>query len=152
MFKIIGERLNMTRKGIKERVWDRDEEFIISEVNKQIKAGATYIDVNAGGDPKKEIEDMVWLAGVVSKVTKLPLVFDSLFITYIVAGKKTKQRIKKPSVSITDAPGQCCSLKIVAIISKSNATKPKFCIVFFIILYFLLISNKVSFLIFLIPL
>lgn len=77
MFTVIGERLNMTRKKVKEEVWKRNEEFIVSEVNKQEKAGATHIDVNAGGDPNKEIEDMAWLTKIVSKATKLPLVFDS---------------------------------------------------------------------------
>jgi cobalamin-dependent methionine synthase I len=77
MFTVIGERINMTRKRIRKEVWARNEQFIVSEVNKQEKAGATHIDVNAGGDPKKEIEDMIWLANVVSKATELPLVFDS---------------------------------------------------------------------------
>ncbi len=61
MFRVIGERINMTRKKIREEVWKRNEKFIISEVNKQEKAGATHIDINAGGDPKKEIEDMAGL-------------------------------------------------------------------------------------------
>lgn len=77
MFTVIAERINMTRKKIREEVWNRNEQFIISEVNKQEKAGSTHIDVNAGGDPKKEMEDMVWLTKVVSKATQLPLVFDS---------------------------------------------------------------------------
>ncbi len=77
MFRIIGERINMTREKIREEVWKRNEKFIVAEVNKQEKIGATHIDINAGGDPKKEVEDMSWLTKVVSKTTKLPLVFDS---------------------------------------------------------------------------
>ena len=77
MFTVIAERINMTRKKIREEVWKRNEAFITAEVAKQGNAGATHIDVNAGGDPAKEIEDMVWLANIVSKATKLPLVFDS---------------------------------------------------------------------------
>jgi cobalamin-dependent methionine synthase I len=77
MFTVIAERINMTRKRIREEVWKRNEDFIASEVNKQEKAGATHIDVNAGGDPKKEMEDMIWLTNVISKATQLPLVFDS---------------------------------------------------------------------------
>ena len=77
MFTIIGERINMTRKRIKKEVWDRNAEFISGEVRKQEQAGATHIDVNAGGDPSKEVEDMEWLTGVVSEATELPLVFDS---------------------------------------------------------------------------
>ncbi|HIE44476.1 MAG TPA: methyltetrahydrofolate cobalamin methyltransferase [Candidatus Omnitrophica bacterium] len=77
MFTVIGERINMTRKRIREEVWARNEEFIRSEAEKQQKAGATHIDLNAGGDPKKEVEDMGWLTKVVSDATDLPLVFDS---------------------------------------------------------------------------
>ena len=77
MFTIIGERINMTRKKIKEKVWERDADFIMLEAHKQTEVGATHIDVNAGGDPAKEVDDMRWLTEVVSKATKLPLVFDS---------------------------------------------------------------------------
>ncbi len=77
MFTIIGERINMTRKKIKEKVWKRDTDFIILEAKKQAEVGATHIDVNAGGDPAKEVDDMKWLTEVVSKATNLPLVFDS---------------------------------------------------------------------------
>ena len=77
MFTIIAERINMTRKSIREKVWKRDADFIASEADRQTKAGATHIDVNAGGDPAKEVDDMRWLTEVVSKATQLPLVFDS---------------------------------------------------------------------------
>jgi len=77
MFTIIGERINMTRKKIKEKVWERDVNFITLEVCRQTEAGATHIDINAGGDPAKEIDDMRWITEIVSKATKLPLVFDS---------------------------------------------------------------------------
>ncbi len=92
MFTVIAERINMTRKRIREEVWKRNEEFIVSEVNKQEKAGATHIDVNAGGDPKKEIEDMIWLTNVVSKATNLPLVFDSASGKVIEEGLKICNR------------------------------------------------------------
>jgi len=77
MFTIIGERINMTRKRIREEVWKRNAEFIANEARKQQEAGATHIDINAGGDPSKEIEDMAWLTAVVADATNLPLVFDS---------------------------------------------------------------------------
>jgi 5-methyltetrahydrofolate--homocysteine methyltransferase len=77
MFIIIGERINMTRKGIRQEVWNRNGAYIQEQVRKQAEAGATHIDVNAGGDPSKEVEDMIWLTRVVSEATELPLVFDS---------------------------------------------------------------------------
>lgn len=77
MFTVIAERINMTRKSIRTKVWDRDEDFIRAEAVRQTQAGATHIDINAGGDPSKEIEDMVWLAKIVSSEVDLPLSFDS---------------------------------------------------------------------------
>ena len=77
MFTIIAERINMTRKSIRTKVWDRDESFVRAEVARQIAAGATHIDINAGGDPDREVEDMVWLTGVISKAMELPISFDS---------------------------------------------------------------------------
>ena len=74
---IIAERINMTRKKMRERIWERDADFVINEVKKQEKMGATHIDINAGGDPSKEVEDMIWLTELVSKNTELPISFDS---------------------------------------------------------------------------
>ncbi len=77
MFTIIAERINMTRKSIRAKVWERDEAFVRGEAVRQAEAGATHIDINAGGDPSKEIDDMVWLTNIVSSATALPLSFDS---------------------------------------------------------------------------
>lgn len=77
MFTIIGERINMTREPIKEAVAEEDEDFIAAEARKQEEAGGTHIDVNAGGNPDKEVENMRWLVEVTAEATDLPLVFDS---------------------------------------------------------------------------
>ena len=77
MFTIIAERINMTRKRIREEVWARNAEYITKQVLRQEKAGATHIDVNAGGDPAKEVDDMKWLTEVAMGATELPIVFDS---------------------------------------------------------------------------
>ncbi len=77
MFTIIGERINMTRSAIRTKVLERDEAFIRKEAQRQVEAGATHIDVNAGGDPSREVGDMVWLTGVVADEVDCPLSFDS---------------------------------------------------------------------------
>jgi 5-methyltetrahydrofolate--homocysteine methyltransferase len=77
MFTIIAERINMTRKSIRTKVWERNEAFVRGEAARQAEAGATHIDVNAGGDPSKEIEDMIWLTRIVASEVALPLSFDS---------------------------------------------------------------------------
>lgn len=86
MFTIIAERINMTRKRIREEVWKRNADYVTRQAVEQEQAGATHIDINAGGDPAKEVEDMKWLAGVVSKATELPLVFDGSNPTALQAG------------------------------------------------------------------
>ena len=77
MFTVIAERINMTRKRIREEVRRRNRDFIVDEARKQTQAGATHIDVNAGGDPSRELDDMKWLVEVVSAATDLPLCLDS---------------------------------------------------------------------------
>ncbi|NLF38078.1 dihydropteroate synthase [bacterium] len=86
MITVIAERINMTRKSIREKVWARDEQFVINEVKTQEAAGATHIDVNAGGAPDKELDDMIWLTNVVSRNTGLPLSFDSAHAAVLEAG------------------------------------------------------------------
>ena len=77
MFTVIAERINMTRKRIKKEVWARNADFIVGEVKMQEGAGATHVDINAGGDPSKEVEDMRWLTETVMGATELPIAFDS---------------------------------------------------------------------------
>lgn len=77
MLTLIAERINMTRKKMREKIWERDADYVIAEVKNQEAKGATHIDINAGGDPSKEIEDMKWLTELVSQHTELPISFDS---------------------------------------------------------------------------
>ena len=92
MFTVIAERINMTRKSIRTKVWERDESFIRNEARRQVQAGATHIDINAGGDPSKEVDDMVWLAKIVSDEVGLPLSFDSANPDAIRAGLEVCNR------------------------------------------------------------
>jgi 5-methyltetrahydrofolate--homocysteine methyltransferase len=86
MFTVIGERINMSRKSIRTKVWDRNEEFIRHEAACQVEAGATHIDLNAGGDPSKEIDDMIWLTETVTDEVDVPISFDSANPDAIKAG------------------------------------------------------------------
>jgi 5-methyltetrahydrofolate--homocysteine methyltransferase len=67
----------MTRNAIRNKVWERDESFVRAEARRQVEAGATHIDINAGGDPSKEVEDMIWLTQIVADEVDAPLSFDS---------------------------------------------------------------------------
>ena len=73
----IGEQINGTRKQIQEAIIARDKEFISRIAIRQAEAGADYLDVNAGTEPSRELDDMMWLLDVVQSVTETPICIDS---------------------------------------------------------------------------
>ena len=77
MFEVIGERINTSRKLVQAAVADQDADYIIADVKKQMEAGATYIDVNAGARIGHEEEDMRWLLDTIQPIAKIPLALDS---------------------------------------------------------------------------
>lgn len=77
---IIGEKINATRKSIARAILSEDSAFIKQQIENQDKAGAHYIDLNAGtgsGDEKQEIEDMYWLINLALETTEKKLSIDS---------------------------------------------------------------------------
>ncbi|HOM27418.1 MAG TPA: dihydropteroate synthase [bacterium] len=76
---IIGERINGTRKNIKEAIEKKDKLFIKKEIKKQINCGSNYIDLNAGiGKGKeREKEDIKWLIECLYEVGNFPVCIDS---------------------------------------------------------------------------
>jgi 5-methyltetrahydrofolate corrinoid/iron sulfur protein methyltransferase len=75
--KIIGEKINGTRKRVAAAIFDRDAAFIQSLAKKQVEAGAHWLDINAGTLPDREADDLVWLIRLVQEVTEAPLCLDS---------------------------------------------------------------------------
>jgi len=75
--KIIGEKINGTRKKVKEAVLGRDAAFIQKLASDQANAGATWIDVNAGTSTDREPEDLIWLVQAVQAAVDKPLCLDS---------------------------------------------------------------------------
>ncbi|HEX2951533.1 MAG TPA: dihydropteroate synthase [Armatimonadota bacterium] len=86
MFTIVAERINCTRKTIREATEARDVAFIQDEAAKQAAAGATYIDVNAGSHPDTELANMQWLLEQVQTATQLPICLDSANPRVVQAG------------------------------------------------------------------
>jgi 5-methyltetrahydrofolate corrinoid/iron sulfur protein methyltransferase len=74
---IIGELINSTRKRVKKAIEERDEAFIKDLALRQEKAGAGWIDVNAGAFAEDEVEKLTWMIGVIRAVTQAPLSIDS---------------------------------------------------------------------------
>ncbi len=74
---VVGEKINTSRKNIGEAVERRDSGYIVQVAQQQAKAGAHYIDVNAGTFPDKETEHLCWLVKTVQSELDLPLCLDS---------------------------------------------------------------------------
>ncbi len=75
--KIIGEKINGTRKRVARAIAERDAAFIKDLAFRQAEAGATWLDVNAGTHPDQEAEDLVWLIKTVQPEVSIPLSLDS---------------------------------------------------------------------------
>lgn len=80
MIVVIGERVNATRSTVREAIGARDTETIRAEIARQDKAGAHYIDLNAGtgeGDREQEKVDLRWLIDVALDCTAKKFALDS---------------------------------------------------------------------------
>lgn len=75
--KIIGEKINGTRKSVARAIGNRDKDFIVSLAKSQVEAGAAVLDVNAGSTPDRETEDLVWLVQTVQSAVDTQLCLDS---------------------------------------------------------------------------
>ena len=87
-FTLVAERINCTRKAIREATENRDASFIAEQAKLQAEAGATYIDVNAGSSPDTEMDNMLWLLDVVQQAVALPITLDSPNSQVLEAGLK----------------------------------------------------------------
>lgn len=75
--QIIGEKINGTRKRVGQAILDRDVNYIQNLARRQAEAGSTWLDVNAGTQPNREPDDLVWLIDTIQAVTETPLSLDS---------------------------------------------------------------------------
>jgi len=98
---VVGELINSTRKRIKEAMQGKDSEYIKSLAEKQDRAGADFIDVNAGAFVDDEIEKLEWAIEQVQSVTKKPLAIDSPRGEAIKRGLKLHRNGKPMINSIT---------------------------------------------------
>jgi cobalamin-dependent methionine synthase I len=75
--KIIGEKINGTRKRVQQAIIERDAAFIQDLAKKQAEAGADWLDANAGTAPQREPDDLIWLVECIQAVTDKPICLDS---------------------------------------------------------------------------
>lgn len=74
---LVGESINGTRKQVGEAIAARDAGFIRSLAAEQVEATAQVLDVNGGVAGGDEVDDLLWLIGVVREVTDTQLMVDS---------------------------------------------------------------------------
>jgi 5-methyltetrahydrofolate--homocysteine methyltransferase len=75
--KIIGERINGSRTRVQEAVSGRDAAFVQRLAQRQVEAGADWLDVCAGTPAQREPDDMAWLVRTVQEAIEVPLCLDS---------------------------------------------------------------------------
>jgi cobalamin-dependent methionine synthase I len=75
--RIIGEKINGTRRRVARAIEERDAALIRDLAVKQAEAGAAWLDVNAGTHPSREPDDLMWLAETIQPAVEVPLCLDS---------------------------------------------------------------------------
>lgn len=85
---VVGEKINTSRKKIKEAVKNRDAGFIRNLARHQAEGGAHYIDVNCGTFIDNEPEIISWMVQEIQNEVSLPLCLDSPNPKAINAGLK----------------------------------------------------------------
>jgi len=85
---VIGEKINSTRKKVKQAIAARDEAFLKKLAIDQVDAGAEYLDVNTGAFPSEEAELMEWLVQIIQEAVQVPLAIDSASPEALNAGLK----------------------------------------------------------------
>jgi cobalamin-dependent methionine synthase I len=98
---IIGEKINSTRRSVKEAISGKDTAFLQKLARDQAQAGADYLDVNTGAFVEEEAKLMEWLVRIVQKAVELPLALDSANPVALEAGLKVATNGKPIINSIT---------------------------------------------------
>jgi 5-methyltetrahydrofolate corrinoid/iron sulfur protein methyltransferase len=71
--KIIGEKINGTRKRVAQAIQERDGAFIQNLAREQAAAGADWLDANAGTAPQREPDDLIWLVENIQTAVDTPV-------------------------------------------------------------------------------
>ncbi|MBR4405734.1 MAG: acetyl-CoA decarbonylase/synthase complex subunit gamma [Bacteroidaceae bacterium] len=104
-FVTIGERIHCIAPTIRKAMDERDPTPILQRAAEQIKAGATYLDVNIGPAEKDGPERMMWAVKLLQEnFNNVPLALDTANMKAIEAGIKVYNRTNgKPIVNSADA-------------------------------------------------
>ena len=141
-FVTIGERIHCIAPAIRKAMDERDPTPILERAAAQIKAGATYLDVNIGPAEKDGPERMMWAVKLLQEnFNNVPLALDTANMKAIEAGIKVYNRQNgKPIVNSADAGSRigyidlaaandaiCIALCSADGIAKDNAEREMHC-------------------------
>ena len=141
-FVTIGERIHCIAPPIRKAMDERDPGPILERAAQQIKAGATYLDVNIGPAEKDGPERMMWAVKLLQEnFNNVPLALDTANMKAIEAGIKVYNRENgKPIVNSADAGSRigyidlaaandaiCIALCSADGIAKDNAEREMHC-------------------------
>jgi 5-methyltetrahydrofolate--homocysteine methyltransferase len=90
--KIIGEKINGTRRGVALAIEQRNAAAIRDLAVRQAEAGAAWLDVNAGTLSHAEPDDLVWLIETIQPAVDIPLSLDSANPVALAAGLRAVGR------------------------------------------------------------
>ena len=115
-FVTIGERIHCISPVIRKAMDERDPEPILKRAAEQIKAGATYLDVNIGPAEKDGPERMMWAVKLLQEnFNNVPLALDTANKKAIEAGIKVYNRTNgKPIVNSADAGSRITYIDLAA--------------------------------------
>ena len=115
-FVTIGERIHCIAPVIRKAMDERDPEPILKRAAEQIKAGATYLDVNIGPAEKDGPERMMWAVKLLQEnFNNVPLALDTANKKAIEAGIKVYNRTNgKPIVNSADAGSRISNIDLAA--------------------------------------
>jgi 5-methyltetrahydrofolate--homocysteine methyltransferase len=104
---IIGEKINGTRKKVAEAISARNAALITELAENQHKAGAAYLDVNAGTLPAKEPEDLLWLIELVHQAAPEAIIcLDSANPQALSAGLEKVKSYGPPKIMVNSLSGE----------------------------------------------
>ena len=104
-FIVIGERIHCISPVIRQAMETMTPDAILKRADEQLKAGATYLDVNIGPAEKNGVELMQWAVKLLQEnFDNVPLCLDTANMKAIEAGIQVYNRAKgKPIVNSADA-------------------------------------------------
>ena len=115
-FVTIGERIHCISPVIREAMNNMDPEPILKRAAEQIKAGATYLDVNIGPAESNGPELMTWAVKLLQEnFNNVPLALDNANKKAIEAGIRVYNRTNgKPIVNSADAGSRISNIDLAA--------------------------------------